>query len=83
MWMAKIYSCPSKNIGIKLLSIGFLIEPGQAVVWRGPMVSSALRQFVNDVDWGDLDYLILDLPPGTGDITPNVMQLNLRRLQVW
>jgi ATP-binding protein involved in chromosome partitioning len=66
---------PIEKHGIKLLSIGFLIEPGQAVVWRGPMVSSALRQFVNDVDWGDLDYLILDLPPGTGDIHLTMIQI--------
>ncbi len=59
---------PIEKHGIKLFSIGFLIPEGKAVVWRGPMISSALRQFVNDVEWGDLDYLILDLPPGTGDI---------------
>jgi ATP-binding protein involved in chromosome partitioning len=59
---------PIERHGIKLLSIGFMIKADQAVVWRGPMVSSALRQFVNDTDWGDLDYLILDMPPGTGDI---------------
>lgn len=59
---------PLEKEGIKLLSIGFLLQPGQAVVWRGPMISSAIRQFMNDVAWGDLDYLILDLPPGTGDI---------------
>ncbi len=66
---------PIEKHGIKLLSIGFLVEPGQAVVWRGPMVSSALRQFVNDVDWGELDYLILDLPPGTGDIHLTMIQI--------
>ncbi|MDX5321738.1 MAG: Mrp/NBP35 family ATP-binding protein [Bacteroidota bacterium] len=59
---------PIEKYGIKLLSIGFLMQPGQAVVWRGPMISSAIRQFMNDVAWGDLDYLIIDLPPGTGDI---------------
>lgn len=59
---------PIEKFGIKLMSIGFLIQPGQAVVWRGPMISSALRQLLNDVEWGDLDYLVIDLPPGTGDI---------------
>lgn len=66
---------PIEKFGIKLLSIGFLIKPEQAVVWRGPMVSSALRQFVNDCDWGELDYLILDLPPGTGDIHLTMLQV--------
>ncbi len=66
---------PIEKFGIKLLSIGFLIEPEQAVVWRGPMVSSALRQMVNDTDWGDLDYLIIDLPPGTGDIHLTMLQV--------
>jgi len=59
---------PVERHGIKLMSIGFMIEPNQAVVWRGPMVSSAIKQFINDTDWGELDYLILDMPPGTGDI---------------
>ena len=59
---------PVERHGIKLMSIGFMIQPNQAVVWRGPMVSSALRQFVNETDWGELDYLVLDMPPGTGDI---------------
>lgn len=66
---------PVEKFGIKLLSIGFLIKPEQAIVWRGPMVSSALRQFVNDTDWGELDYLILDLPPGTGDIHLTMLQV--------
>ncbi|MFN4083238.1 MAG: Mrp/NBP35 family ATP-binding protein [Bacteroidia bacterium] len=66
---------PIEKFGIKLLSIGFLIKPEQAVVWRGPMVSSALRQFVNDADWGELDYLIIDLPPGTGDIHLTMLQV--------
>lgn len=59
---------PVERHQIKLMSIGFMIQPNQAVVWRGPMVSSALRQFINETIWGDLDYLILDMPPGTGDI---------------
>jgi ATP-binding protein involved in chromosome partitioning len=66
---------PIEKYGVKLLSIGFLIKPEQAVVWRGPMVSSALRQFINDTDWGELDYLILDLPPGTGDIHLTMLQV--------
>ncbi len=66
---------PVERHGIKLLSIGFMIQPGQAVVWRGPMVSSALRQFVNDTDWGELDYLVLDMPPGTGDIHLTMAQI--------
>ncbi|MFA9214414.1 MAG: Mrp/NBP35 family ATP-binding protein [Candidatus Methylacidiphilales bacterium] len=71
----KQYMIPIEKYGIKLLSIGFLIKPEQAVVWRGPMISSALRQFVNDCDWGELDYLILDLPPGTGDIHLTMLQV--------
>lgn len=59
---------PHEVQGIKMLSIGYMIRPEQAVVWRGPMISSALRQFMNESAWGDLDYLIIDLPPGTGDI---------------
>jgi ATP-binding protein involved in chromosome partitioning len=66
---------PIEKYGIQLLSIGFLIKPEQAVVWRGPMVSSALRQFINDTDWGELDYLVLDLPPGTGDIHLTMIQI--------
>jgi ATP-binding protein involved in chromosome partitioning len=53
--------------GLKLMSIGFLVPPTQAVIWRGPMVDRAIRQFLGDLDWGPLDYLIIDLPPGTGD----------------
>ena len=66
---------PVESHGIKLLSIGFMTAPGQAVVWRGPMISSAFRQFINDVDWGELDYLIVDLPPGTGDVQISLSQL--------
>ncbi len=65
---------PIEKYGIKVMSIGLLIDEKQAVVWRGPMVSSAIRQFVSDVDWGDLDYLIIDMPPGTGDIHLTIMQ---------
>lgn len=59
---------PLEKFGIKIMSIGFLVQPGQAIVWRGPMISAALRQLLNDVLWGNLDYLIIDMPPGTGDI---------------
>jgi ATP-binding protein involved in chromosome partitioning len=59
---------PVENYGIKILSIGFFADPAQAIPWRGPMVSKALRQLFLDADWGELDYLLVDLPPGTGDI---------------
>ncbi len=65
---------PVEKYGIKLLSIGFLAAPQEAVVWRGPMASSALRQFLSDADWGELDYLIIDLPPGTSDIHLTLVQ---------
>jgi ATP-binding protein involved in chromosome partitioning len=65
---------PLERYGIKLMSIGLLVDEKQAVVWRGPMVSSAIRQFVSDVDWGELDYLVIDMPPGTGDIHLTVVQ---------
>ena len=65
---------PIDRYGIKLMSIGLLVDERQAVVWRGPMVSSAIKQFVTDVDWGDLDYLIIDMPPGTGDIHLTIVQ---------
>ena len=59
---------------IKLFSIGFLSKPNEAIVWRGPMVSSAIKQFMNGVNWGELDYLIVDLPPGTGDVQLTLVQ---------
>jgi ATP-binding protein involved in chromosome partitioning len=59
---------PIEKYGIQCMSIGFLIEEKQAVIWRGPMASSAIKQFITDVHWGELDYLIIDLPPGTGDV---------------
>jgi ATP-binding protein involved in chromosome partitioning len=65
---------PIEKFGIKLMSIGLLVDEKQAVVWRGPMVSNAIRQFVTDVDWGDLDYLVIDMPPGTGDIHLTIVQ---------
>lgn len=64
----KHYMEPVEAHGIKLLSLGFLVNDNQPVVWRGPMVTSALRQFVTDCIWGKLDYLIVDMPPGTGDV---------------
>lgn len=65
---------PIMQYGIKLISIGFLTPPDSAVVWRGPMASQALRQFFGDVDWGELDYLLIDLPPGTSDIHLTLVQ---------
>ncbi len=59
---------PIENYGVKLLSIGFFADPSQAIVWRGPMAAKALTQMLLDADWGELDYMIIDLPPGTGDI---------------
>src|SRR5437660_1005426 len=58
---------PLDRLGIKLMSMGFLVKPEQAIIWRGPMVDKYLRQFLMALDWGDLDYLVIDLPPGTGD----------------
>lgn len=66
---------PLERYGIKLLSIGLLVDEKNAIVWRGPMASSAIRQFVTDVLWGDLDYLVIDMPPGTGDIHLTLMQI--------
>jgi ATP-binding protein involved in chromosome partitioning len=65
---------PLEKFGIKLMSIGLLVDEKNAVVWRGPMASSAIRQFVTEVDWGELDYLVIDMPPGTGDIHLTLMQ---------
>src|SRR5690554_2132444 len=65
---------PVENYGIKVLSIGFFTQPDQAVIWRGPMAAKALNQMIFDAAWGDLDFLLLDLPPGTGDIHLSIMQ---------
>ncbi|HBT93863.1 MAG TPA: MRP family ATP-binding protein, partial [Chitinophagaceae bacterium] len=65
---------PMEKFGIHLMSIGLLVDEKDAVVWRGPMASSAIRQFITDVDWGALDYLVIDMPPGTGDIHLTIMQ---------
>jgi ATP-binding protein involved in chromosome partitioning len=58
---------PIEKYGIKLMSMGFIVNPTQAVIWRGPMVHKAVTQFLTDIDWGELDFLVIDLPPGTGD----------------
>ncbi|MEX0599488.1 MAG: Mrp/NBP35 family ATP-binding protein [Rhodothermales bacterium] len=65
---------PLERHGIKLLSMGMMVDPAKAVIWRGPMVSNAVRQFLGECEWGELDYLILDLPPGTGDIQLTIVQ---------
>ncbi|WP_426432286.1 P-loop NTPase [Winogradskyella sp. HB-48] len=65
---------PIENYGVKVLSIGFFTKPDQAVIWRGPMASKALNQMIFDAAWGELDFLLLDLPPGTGDIHLSIMQ---------
>ncbi len=65
---------PAFNYGVKLVSMGFLIDPDQPVVWRGPMLNGIIRQFLYQVNWGDLDYLVIDLPPGTGDAQLTIAQ---------
>jgi len=65
---------PVENYGVKVLSIGFFTKPDQAVIWRGPMASKALNQLIFDAAWGELDFMLLDLPPGTGDIHLSIMQ---------
>ena len=65
---------PLEAYGVKLMSMGFLVAPEQAVIWRGPMLHSAIRQFLTDVEWGALDYLVIDLPPGTGDVQLTLTQ---------
>ncbi|WP_166960881.1 Mrp/NBP35 family ATP-binding protein [Yeosuana marina] len=65
---------PVENYGIKILSIGFFTQPDQAVVWRGPMAAKALNQMIFDAHWGEIDFLLIDLPPGTGDIHLSIMQ---------
>jgi ATP-binding protein involved in chromosome partitioning len=65
---------PIEQYGVKILSIGFLTPPDSPIVWRGPMASSALKQFISDADWGELDYLFIDLPPGTSDIHLTLVQ---------
>lgn len=65
---------PIKKHGVHLVSMGFLVDTDQAMIWRGPMVTSAVKQFMQEVEWGELDYMILDLPPGTGDIQLTIVQ---------
>ena len=65
---------PIENYGVKLLSLGFFTNPNQAVIWRGPMASKALNQLIFDADWGELDFLMIDLPPGTGDVHLSIVQ---------
>jgi ATP-binding protein involved in chromosome partitioning len=65
---------PAMAYGVKVMSIAFLVPPGQPLIWRGPMLHSAIRQFIGDVEWGELDYLIVDLPPGTGDAQLSLSQ---------
>ena len=65
---------PVESYGVKLLSLGFFTDPDQAVIWRGPMASKALKQLIFDADWGELDFLLIDLPPGTGDVHLSIVQ---------
>lgn len=65
---------PAEAYGVKLMSIGFLVKPGQPLIWRGPMLHSAIRQFLSDVAWEEMDYLVIDLPPGTGDAQLSLAQ---------
>jgi len=65
---------PIESFGVKILSIGFFTQPDQAVIWRGPMASKALNQLLFDAEWGELDFMLIDLPPGTGDIHLSIMQ---------
>jgi ATP-binding protein involved in chromosome partitioning len=65
---------PLQGYGLKVMSVGFMVPPDQPIIWRGPMVSSLLRQFLFEVNWGELDYLVIDLPPGTGDIALTLAQ---------
>ena len=65
---------PVERYGVKVISLGFLLPPGAPVVWRGPMIGSAIRQLLHDVDWGEIDYLLIDLPPGTSDASMSMAQ---------
>lgn len=66
---------PAERFGVKVVSMAFLVKPDQALIWRGPMLHSAIRQLLNDVEWGELDYLVIDLPPGTGDTQLTLAQV--------
>jgi len=70
----KTWIRPIEKYGIKLLSVGFFTDPSKPIPWRGPMVSTAVKQLFNDADWGEIDYMVVDLPPGTGDIQLTVTQ---------
>jgi len=65
---------PAVAYGVRVMSIGFMVKPGQPLIWRGPMLHSAIQQFLRDVEWGSLDYLVVDLPPGTGDVQLSLAQ---------
>ena len=65
---------PAEAYGVRVMSIGFIVGEGEPLIWRGPMLHSAIQQFLRDVDWGELDYLIIDLPPGTGDVQLSLVQ---------
>lgn len=65
---------PLEKHGVRFLSMGLLVDPDQAMIWRGPMVTSAVKQFMREVEWGELDYMVLDLPPGTGDVQLTIVQ---------
>ena len=65
---------PPQNFGVKLMSMGFLLDSDQPVIWRGPMIMKTIQQFIHSVDWGELDYLLVDLPPGTGDAQLSLCQ---------
>ncbi len=71
---AKDKLVPAEAYGVKMMSIGFLVKPDQPLIWRGPMLHAAIRQFLSDVEWGELDYLVIDLPPGTGDAALSLTQ---------
>jgi len=66
---------PVEVEGLKVMSMAFFVEPEQAVIWRGPMLHKAITQFLQDTEWGELDYLIIDMPPGTGDVSLTLSQL--------
>ena len=65
---------PAESYGVKVISIGFLVKDGQPLIWRGPLLHGTIKQFIVDVDWGELDYLVVDLPPGTGDVQLSLSQ---------
>jgi len=70
----KTFVYPFEKFGIKMISIGFFVDQSKALVWRGPMASTALKQLFTDIEWGPLDYMVVDLPPGTGDIPLTLVQ---------